>query len=71
MVDVGDDKSEWVKTERGVRQSCVLSPDLFSLYSQVFMDEMVDMEGVNVGGLNINSIRYADDTVLIADTEQK
>ena len=35
------------------------------------MDEMVDMEGVNVGGLNINNIRYADDTVLTAETTDK
>ena len=49
----------------------MLSPDLFSLCSQVVMDAMVDMEGVNVGGLNIKNIRYADDTVLIADTADK
>ena len=71
MVNVGDDKSEWVKIERGVRQGCVLSPDLFSLYSQVVMDEMVNMEGLNMGGLNINDLRYADDTVLIAETADK
>ena len=35
------------------------------------MNEMVDLEGVTVGGVNINNIRYADDTVLIADTEKK
>ena len=71
MVKVCDDKSDWIKIERGVRQGSVLSPDLFSLYPQVIMDEMVDMEGVNMGGLNINNIRYADDTVLIADTADK
>ena len=71
VVKIGDDKSDWVKIERGVRQGCVLSPDLFSLYSQAVMDEMEDLEGVTVGGMNINNIRYADDTVLIADTEEK
>ena len=35
------------------------------------MDEMADLEGIKVGGMNINNIRYADDTVLIADTEEK
>ena len=52
-------------------QGGVLSPDLFSLYSQAVMDEMADLEGMKVGGMNINNIRYADDTVLIADTEEK
>lgn len=46
-----------------------LSPDLFSLYSQKVMDELDDLEGV--GGVNVNYIRYADDTVLIVDTEEK
>ena len=54
-----------------MRQGCVLSLDLFSLYSQAVMDEMEDLEGIKVGGMNINNIRYADDTVLIADTEEK
>ena len=62
------DKSEWVNIKRGVRQGCVLSPDLFSLYSQAVMNELEDIEGVKVGGSNINNIRYADDAVLIADT---
>lgn len=54
-----------------MRQGCGMSPDLFSLYSQKVMDEMQDLEGVRVGGRNINNIRYADDTVLIADSEEK
>ena len=35
------------------------------------MEEMAGLEGMKVGGMNINNIRYADDTVLIADTEEK
>ncbi|XP_045129077.1 uncharacterized protein LOC123514883 [Portunus trituberculatus] len=35
------------------------------------MDEMADLEGMKMGGMNINNIRYVDDTVLIADTEEK
>ena len=71
VLKVGDDKSEWVDIKRGVRQGCVLSPDLFSLYSQAVMNELEDIEGVKVGGSNINNIRYADDTVLIADTNAR
>ena len=52
-----------------MRQGCVLSPDLFSLYSRAVMDEMemADLEGMKVGGMNTNNIRYADG----ADTEEK
>ena len=57
--------------QRGVRQGCVLSPNLFSLYSQVVMDKLEDVEGIKIGGRNINNIRYADDTVLISDSEDK
>ena len=71
VVRVGDDISEWVSIEKGVRQGCVLSPDLFSLYTQLVMEEMRDMEGVRIGGKNVNNIRYADDMVLVADTEEK
>ena len=71
VVRIGEDKSEWTRIERGVRQGCVLSPNLFSLYSQVIMDGLGEYEGLRVGGRNINNIRYADDTVLIADSEEK
>lgn len=69
-VRIGD-KSNWVEIERGVRQGCVLSPDLFSLYSQIVMGEMEDLEGIKIGGRNINNIRFADDTVLVADSEER
>ena len=71
VVRVEDDRSGWIQIQRGVRQGCVLSPDLFSIYSQAVMDELEDLEGIRIGGVNINNIRYADDTVLFADTEEK
>ena len=70
VVRVGDDVSEWVNIEKGVRQGCVLSPELFSLYTQLVMEEMRDLEGVKVGGKDINNIRYADDMVMMAETEE-
>ena len=70
-VRVDNEKTEWVPIKRGVRQGCVLSPDIFSLYGQKVIEETEELEGVRVGGRNINCIRYADDTVLIADSNEK
>lgn len=70
-VRVGGDLSEWIEIWRGVRQGCVLSPELFSLFSEAALQDLRDVEGIKVGGANINNIRYADDTVLIADTKEK
>ena len=63
--------SEWIEIKRGVRQGCGMSPDLFSLYGEMIMREIEGMEGFSVGGRNVNNIRYADDTVLIADSKEK
>ena len=48
-----------------------MSPDLFALYGELIMRAIREMEGVKIGGMNINNVRYADDTVLIADTKEK
>ena len=55
------------KIKKGVRQGCVLSPNLFNLYTEKIFREVEDMKGVSIGGVNINNLRYADDTVLIAE----
>ena len=55
------------KIKKGVRQGCVLSPNLFNLYTERIFREVEDMKGVNIGGVNINNLRYADDTVLLAE----
>ena len=69
-VKIEEEYSESVEVKRGVRQGCVMSPDLFSLYGEFIMREAEDVGGLKVGGQNINNIRYADDTVLIADSEE-
>ena len=61
----------WIEIKRGIGQGCVLSPDLCSLYSKVVMYALEYLEGISIGGRNVNNIRYADDTVLIADSEKK
>ena len=54
-----------------MKQSCVLASDLFNISSEAIMRIIRDLEGINIGGQKISSIRYADDTALIADSEDK
>jgi len=69
-IRVEGEVGESVKIKRGVRQGCVMSPDLFSLYTEYIMRKIEGMPGIKVGGNNINNLRYADDTVLIATSEE-
>ena len=62
---------EWVPIQKGLRRGCVMSPDLFSLHSEQIMSTVQDLEGVQIGDMNINNLRYADDTALIADSNEK
>ena len=65
----GDDISEWLDIKQGVRQGCVASPHLFALYTEMIMRELDDMDGFRIGGTVVNNLRYADDTVIIAESE--
>ena len=69
-IRIGNDMSESLKIKRGVRQGCVLSPSLFNLYTEHIFRQIDEFPGVKIGGRNINNIRYADDTVLLAETEE-
>ena len=64
---MGNKEGNYEHIKLGVRQGCALSPDLFSLYSEVIMREIKEKSGIILGGYNINNIRYADDTVLMMD----
>lgn len=62
---------KWIKIRKGARQGCGLSPDLFNLYTEEVFDFINELEGVGIGGRNINNLRFADDTALIALAEAK
>ena len=66
-VRCGDDISEWLDIKQGVRQGFVASPHLFALY----MRELDDRDGFRIGGTVVNNLRYADDTVIIAESEEQ
>ena len=57
--------------KQGVRQGCVASPHLLALYTEMVMREIEDMEGFRIGGKVVNNLRYADDTVILAESEQQ
>ena len=68
-IQIEGEMSTWTSIKWGVRQGCALLPDLFNLYSKVILREIKDTPGVKIGGVNINNLRYADDTVLLAENE--
>ena len=65
--------TDWFQIGQGVRQGCILSPYLFNLYAEYIMrnaglDEA--QSGIKIAGGNINNLRYADDTTLMAEGEE-
>ena len=70
-MQVSGELTDWKEIRRGVRQGYGLSPTLFGLYSEIILRNIEDLVGVKVGGRNVNNIRYADDTVVIAESEEE
>ena len=59
---------------RGVRQGCILSPSLFNLYAEYIMRSAgleETLAGIKIAGRNINNLRFADDTTLMAESEEE
>ena len=71
VVRCGEDISEWLDIKQGVRQGCVAPPHLFALYMEMIVRELDDMDGFRIGGTDVNNLWYADDTVIIADSEEQ
>ena len=65
---------DWFQIGKGVGQGCMLSPCLFNLYAEYIMQNARLDEaqaGIKVAGRNINNLRYADDTTLMAESEEE
>ena len=60
---------EFKPIKRGVRQGCVLSPDFFTIYSEMIMRKIQDKEGTTIGGAHLNNLRYSDNSVLIVQSQ--
>ena len=70
----GHGTTDWFQIGNGVRQSCILSPYLFNLYAEYIMRNAGLEEAqvrIKTAGRNINNLRYADDTNLMAESEQE
>ena len=72
-VRTGHGTTDWVQIGKGVRQGCILSPCLFNFYAEYIMRNPGLEEtqaGIKIAKRNINNLRYADDTTLMAETEE-
>jgi len=73
-VRTGHGTTDCFQIGKGVCQGCILSPYLFNLYAEYIMRHVGLDEaqaGIKIAGRNINNLRYADDTTLMAETEEE
>ena len=71
VVHLQNVNSEASNIERGSETRSELSPKLFNLYTEPIFRMLEELPGLLVGGKNINNFQYADDTALVADSEEK
>ena len=72
-VRTGHGTTDWFQIGKGVHQGCILSPCLFNLYAEYIMRNAGLEEaqaGIKIARRNINNLRYADDTTLMAEREE-
>ena len=73
-VRTGHGTTDWFQIGKGVRQGCIFSPCLFNLYAEYIMRNAGLEEaqtGIKIAQRNINNFRYADDTTLMAESEEE
>ena len=73
-VRTGHGTIDWFQIGKGVRQGCILSPCLYNLHAEYIMRNTgLDKAeaGIKIAGRNINNLRYADDTTLMAESEEE
>ena len=73
-IRTGHGTTDWFQIGKGVHQGCILSPCLFNLYAEYIMRNAGLEEaqaGIKIAGRNINNLRYADDTTLMAESEEE
>ena len=66
--------TDWFQIEKGAHQGCILSPCLFNFYAEYIMRNAGLEEtqaGTKIAGRNINNLRYADDSTLMAESEEE
>ena len=73
-VRTGHGPTDWFQVGKGVHQDCILSSCFFNLYAECItpnsgLDEI--QAGLKIAGRNLNNLRYADDTTLMAESEEK
>ena len=67
-----NERTETFSIDKGVRQGCILSPHLFSVYTeQIMRDSKTEDFGISIGGRKVSNLRYADDTALCAENHEE
>jgi len=73
-VRTGHGTTDWFRIGEGVQQGCILAPCLFNFYAEFIMRNAGLEEaqaGIKIAGRNLNNLRYADDTTLMAESEEE
>ena len=68
-----DMEQDWFQIGKGVHQGCILSPCLFNFYAEYILRNtgLEEQAGIKIARRNINNLRYADDTTLMAESEEE